>query len=126
MDHSGCHCNRKRKKLKKIFLSKTACPEVMKLFSCSTQLSTEFRLLIKTKIPINVEVYYFRSLRSCYTPRKLCFFIPPPQTLFVVGILFSRCTCVRYCWIFIKPCKHVYICKTNTLDKKVRARGQFY
>ena len=29
-------------------------------------------------------------------------------------------------WIFIKPCKHVYICKTNTLDKKVRARGQFH
>ena len=32
----------------------------------------------------------------------------------------------RHCWIFIKPCKHVYICKTNTLDKKVGARGQFY
>ena len=31
-----------------------------------------------------------------------------------------------HCWIFIKPCKHVRICKTNTLDKKVRARGQFY
>ena len=30
------------------------------------------------------------------------------------------------CWILIKPCKHVHICKTNTLDKKVRARGQFY
>ena len=79
----------------------------------------------------------------------------PPQTLFVGGILFSRCPCVRpsvrpsvrasvrlsvrpsvtlcflnnsksHCWIFIKPCKHVHICKTNTLDKKVRARGQFY
>ena len=63
----------------------------------------------------------------------------PPQTLFVVGILFSRCPCVRpsvtfcflnilksHCWIFIKPCKHVHICKTNTSDKKVRARGQFY
>ena len=31
-----------------------------------------------------------------------------------------------HCWIFIKPCKHVHICKTNTLDKKVRARGQFF
>ena len=31
-----------------------------------------------------------------------------------------------HCWIFIKPCKHIHICKTNTLDKKVRARGQFY
>ena len=63
----------------------------------------------------------------------------PPQTLFVGGILFSCCPCVRpsvtlcflnnsksHCWIFIKPCKHVHICKTNTLDKKVRARGQFY
>ena len=75
----------------------------------------------------------------------------PPQTLFVGGILFSRCPSVRvsvrpcvrasvrpsvtfcflnnlksHCWIFIKPCKHVHICKTNTLDKKVRTRGQFY
>ena len=71
----------------------------------------------------------------------------PPQTLFVVGILFSRCPSVRasirpcvlpsvtlcflnilksHGWIFIKPCKHVHICKTNTLNKKVRARGQFY
>ena len=70
-------------------------------------------------------------------------FLYPPQTLFVGGILFSRCPSVRpsvrpsvtlcflnnsrsHCWIFIKPCKHVHICKTNTLDKKVRARGQFY
>ena len=69
-------------------------------------------------------------------------YLYPPQTLFVVGILFSRPSvrpCVRpsvtfcflnilksHCWIFIKPCKHVHICKTNTLDKKVRARGQFY
>ena len=71
----------------------------------------------------------------------------PPQTLFVVGILFSRFPSVRasvrasvrpsvtlcflnilksHCWIFIKPCKHVHICKTKTLNKKVRARGQFY
>ena len=62
-----------------------------------------------------------------------------PQTLFVVGILFSLCLSVRQsvtfcflnnskslCWIFIKPCKHVHKCKTNTLDKKVRANGQFY
>ena len=66
-------------------------------------------------------------------------FLYPPQTLFVVGILFSRCPSVRpsvtlcflnilksHCLIFIKPCKHVHICKTNTLDKKVRARGQFH
>ena len=30
-------------------------PEVIKLFSCSTQLSTKFQLLIKTKIPTNKE-----------------------------------------------------------------------
>ena len=51
----------------------------------------------------------------------------------------SVCACVRpsvtfgffnilksHCWIFIKPCKHVHICKTNTLDKKVRARVYIY
>ena len=31
-------------------------PEVIKLFSCSTQLSTKFQLLIKTKIPKSEEV----------------------------------------------------------------------
>ena len=69
-----------------------------------------------------------------YTPRKLCLWW---------GILFSRCPSVRLsvrpsvtfcflnnlksnCWIFIKLCKNIHICKTNTLNKKVRARGQFY
>ena len=37
------------------------CPEVIKLFSCSTQLSTKFPLLIKTKIPNNKEVSCFQS-----------------------------------------------------------------
>ena len=32
-------------------------PEVIKLFSCSTQLSTKFQLLIKTKIPTNKAVF---------------------------------------------------------------------
>ena len=95
----------------------------------------------------------------CFSPTAKChiqvcfiqYLLYPLQTLFVVGILFSRCPCVcasvrasvrpsvrpcvtfcffnilkSHCWIFIKPCKHVHICKTNTLDKKVRARGQFY
>ena len=69
-------------------------------------------------------------------------FLYPPLTLFVVGKLFSHPSvrpCVlpsvtfcflnilkSHCWIFIKHCKHVHIRKTNTLDKKVRARGQFY
>ena len=68
-------------------------------------------------------------------------FIPPAN--FVVGILFSLCPCVcpcvrpsvtlcflnifkSHCWIFIKSFKQVHICKVNTLNKKVRARGQFY
>ena len=40
-------------------------PEVIKLFSCSTQLSTKFQLLIETKLPTNKEVYCFKSLRCC-------------------------------------------------------------
>ena len=40
-------------------------PEVIKLFSCSTQLSTKFQLLIKTKIPTKKEVSCFKSLRCC-------------------------------------------------------------
>ena len=40
-------------------------PEVLKLFSCSTQLNRKFQLLIKTKIPTNKEVSCFKSLRCC-------------------------------------------------------------
>ena len=40
-------------------------PEVIKLFSCSTQLSTKFQLIIKTKIPTNEEVSCFKFLRCC-------------------------------------------------------------
>ena len=42
------------------------------------------------------------------------------------SVTFCFLNILSHCWIFIKPCKHVHICKTNTLDKKVRARGQFY
>ena len=38
-------------------------PKFIKLFSCSTQLSTKFQLLIKTKIPTNKEVSCFKSLK---------------------------------------------------------------
>ena len=65
-----------------------------------------------------------------YTPRKLCLWwvycfhvrpsVRPSITLCFLNILKS------HGWIFIKPCKHVHICKTNTLNKKVRARGQLY
>ena len=37
--------------------------KVIKLFSCSTQLSTKVKLLIKTKLPTNKEVSCFKSLR---------------------------------------------------------------
>ena len=37
--------------------------EITKLFSCSTQLSMQFQLLIKTKIQTNEEVSCFKSLR---------------------------------------------------------------
>ena len=40
-------------------------PKVIKLFSCSTQLSMKFQLLIKTKIQTNEEVSCFKSLRCC-------------------------------------------------------------
>ena len=64
-------------------------------------------------------------------PRKLCggytvftlsvrVCVRPSVTFCFLNILKS------HCWIFIKPCKHVDICKTNTLNKKVRARGQFF
>ena len=35
---------------------KQSGPEIIKLFSCSTQLSTKFQLLMNTKIPTNKEV----------------------------------------------------------------------
>ena len=69
-----------------------------------------------------------------YTPRKLCLW---------EGILFSHCPNVRptdcvsvtfcflnilknYRWNFVKFCKHIYIYKANTTNKKLRARGQYY
>ena len=50
------------------------CPgsEVIKLFSCSTQLSTKFQLLIQAKIPTNKEVYCFKSLRCCIYHANKC------------------------------------------------------
>ena len=47
-------------------------PEVIKLYSCSTQLSTKFQLLIKTKIPTNEKVSCFKSLRSCIYHAHKC------------------------------------------------------
>ena len=47
-------------------------PEVIKLFSCSTQLSTKFQLLIKTKILTNKEVSCFKSVRCCIYHAHKC------------------------------------------------------
>ena len=71
-----------------------------------------------------------------YTPAN---FVCGGYTVFTLSVCVSVCACVRpsltlcflnilksHRWIFIKPCKHVHICKTNTSNKKVRARGQFY
>ena len=63
------------------------------------------------------------SVRACVcvcVRASVCASVRPSVTFCFLNILKS------HCWIFIKPCKHVHICKTNTLDKKVRARGQFY
>ena len=46
--------------------------EVIKLFSCSTQLSMKFQLLIKTKILTNKEVSCFKSLRCCIYHANNC------------------------------------------------------
>ena len=47
-------------------------PEGIKLFSCSTQLSMKFQLLIKAKIPTNEEVSCFKSLRCCIYHANKC------------------------------------------------------
>ena len=39
-------------------------PEVIKLFSCSTQLSTKFFLLINVKMPTIVGILTFRSRKN--------------------------------------------------------------
>ena len=111
---------------------------------------TVFTLSVRASVRPSVTFCFLNNLKShCWIFIKPCKHvhicktnIPHPRKLCLrVGILFSLCPCVRscvcpsvtfcflnnlsHCWIFIKPCKHVHICKTNTLDKKVRARGQF-
>ena len=47
-------------------------PRHYKTFLCSTQLSTKFQLLIKTKIPTNKEVPCFKFLRCCIYHADKC------------------------------------------------------
>ena len=54
-------------------------PEVIKLFSCSTQLSTEFILLINVKMPTIVGILTFISMINTTSERLIArkFFICP-------------------------------------------------
>ena len=52
---------------------------------------------------MHVEIGSEKIIRACVRPSvKLCF----------LNIL------KNHCWIFIKPCKHVHICKTFFLSQK--------
>ena len=89
----------------------------------------------------HIEAHSSLHVGLLYPPQTLFVVIPPANFVcrgYTVFTLSVR-PCVRpsvtlcflnilkgHCWIFIKPCKHVHICKTNFLDKKARARGQFY
>ena len=55
-----------------LFLNQAPKPEVIKLFSCSTQMSTKFQLLIKIKILINEEVPCCKSLKCCIYHDNKC------------------------------------------------------
>ena len=101
-----------------IYIFQVSCPLSLPLFN----------------IPNCQSVLKFLSLNcNCYTPPAN--FVCRGYTVFTLSVRPSVRPSVTFCflnnskshcWIFIKPCKHVHICKTNTLDKKVRARGQFY
>ena len=80
--------------------------------------------------------YFWPALSGNYTPpppksRKLCLWwvycFHGVRPCVHLSAMFCFLNILKsLCWIFIKLCKHVHICKTNTFNKKVRARGQFY
>ena len=49
-----------------MFKTSRAGPEVIKLFSCSTQLSMKFFLLINVKKPTNVGILTFMSGKNSF------------------------------------------------------------
>ena len=53
ISHYTCTLNKALEVYKLIFKH---MPEVIKLFTCSTHLSTKFQQIIKTKLPTNTEV----------------------------------------------------------------------
>ena len=59
-------------KMNSSFITSRPGPELIKLFSCSTQLSMNFKLLIKTKIPAHKEVSCIKSLRCCIYHANKC------------------------------------------------------
>ena len=60
----GCLCSVSLLRLP--WVGMRSSPEVINICSCSTQLSTKFQLLIKTKIPTNKEVSCFKYLRCLF------------------------------------------------------------
>ena len=53
-------------------MPKSPGPEVIKLFSSSTQPSMKFQLLIKTKVLKNDDFSYFQTLSLCIYPTNSC------------------------------------------------------
>ena len=127
-------------------INSAACGNLREPRGCCVTHSFTFGFTTRFLQNATEESYRNKAIQACLPSCNSVQYLNPPQTLFVGGILFSRCLSVRpcirpcirlsimlcflnnsksHCWIFIKPCKHVHICKTNTLDKKVRARGQF-
>ena len=55
--------------MKKVLKNSGPGPEVIKLFSCSTQLSTKFILLINVKMPTTVGILTFISMINTTSER---------------------------------------------------------
>ena len=123
---------------------------ILHTYTCQYSLATGMRnhlFLMDMGLLSNCPAYCGQLVKILITLKPYGIFIPPAN--YVCGgytVFTSVRVCVRpcvlasvrlsitfcflnnlksHCWIFIKPCKHVHICKTNTLDNKVRARGQF-
>ena len=65
-------------------------------------------------------VYCFHVVRMSVRPS-----VRPSDRPCVCNVLFLNIL-KNYQWNFIKFCKHIYIYKANTTNKKLWARGQYY
>ena len=88
----------------KVLITKGPGTEVIKLFSCSTQLSTIFQMLIKTKIPTNNEVSFFKSLRCLFI---MLINVKMP-TIVVILTFMSRIMLIN-----VNNCWHFNICEQD-------------